>query len=835
MRRPPPPSLFSPQAGHAIALNAGGSEKAASSFYLPLHRVVSALERLRQLEWLGPESAPKVPGSTPGPIVPRGGLRAVFRHQTYDEVRRLGLSAETEERMRRERAASNGLLVIDQVLPGGPADKKLEVGDVLLSIDGIAADGFVPVEHALDTAAAKAKSPDEPASVVIVVERGGVRVEQSVLVEDMHAITPHMYVEMGGAVLHSISHMQARNGNLRLDSGVYVGFAGFVLDTAGVCQHSVITAVGSEPTPTLDAFEATCARFPDRATTTVRYFNIGDQHNEQVAAVRMNHRWFPMARWTRDDYSGKWIVRRSPPPPPPPKTPPRADITFLLNCSATANALIPSLCKVSFDVLHAIDGVHDWHFVGAGLVVDAQRGLVVADRNTVVGSLGEVAVTFAASLEVPARIVFLHPTHNFALIQYDPSAFTEDCGIRAAELDDSCPLAVGDEVEFVGLCRTNPDTCLSQRVTVTEISCINIAQASVPRFRALNEEIAKFDQVVNKSLGGAFIDAKGKVRALWSCFSFYSWNDEKSYEAFHAVSVDIVLDILRPMWADGDSSDPEFADDGDADEARSSALALAADATLTATAPSGAPFASMVPVSMPKMHSLGLGLKRLPLSMARTNMGLSEDWIKRLQRSHAGRSQVLAVSQLLHSSAAAREGTVTEGDLLLAVDGEATSTFRDVESRALGKGSVELTLWRDSTEMRVPVDCELLRGSGTDRVVLWAGLLLQKPYRAIHEMGVPLSGVYCSYYLYGSPAHFYNLKACRYIVEVNGQSVVDGLDAFLDVVKPLGDDAPVRLKTVDLQEQAIAYTLKTDYLFWPTRELKLDNTQDDWQLISHKH
>ena len=175
--------------------------------------------------------------------------------------------------------------------------------------------------------------------------------------------------------------MQARNGNLRLDSGVYVGFAGFVLDTAGVCQHSVITAVGSEPTPTLDAFEATCARFPDRATTTVRYFNIGDQHNEQVAAVRMNHRWFPMARWTRDDYSGKWIVRRSPPPPPPPKTPPRADITFLLNCSATANALIPSLCKVSFDVLHAIDGVHDWHFVGAGLVVDAQRGLVVADAT----------------------------------------------------------------------------------------------------------------------------------------------------------------------------------------------------------------------------------------------------------------------------------------------------------------------------------------------------------------------------------------------------------------------------------------------------------------------
>ena len=94
------------------------------------------------------------------------------------------------------------------------------------------------------------------------------------------------------------------------------------------------------------------------------------------------------------------------------------------------------------------------------------------------------------------------------------------------------------------------------------------------------------------------------------------------------------------------------------------------------------------------------------------------------------------------------------------------------------------------------------------------------------------SPLVCSY---GSPAHFYNLKACRYIVEVNGQSVVDGLDAFLAAVKPLGDDAPVRLKTVDLQEQAIAYTLKTDYLFWPTRELTLDNALDDWRLISHQH
>ena len=49
------------------------------------------------------------------------------------------------------------------------------------------------------------------------------------------------------------------------------------------------------------------------------------------------------------------------------------------------------------------------------------------------------------------------------------------------------------------------------------------------------------------------------------------------------------------------------------------------------------------------------------------------------------------------------------------------------------------------------------------------------------------------------------------------------------------DERKVLLLKEDLQEQAIAYTLKTDYLFWPTRELTLDNALDDWRLISHQH
>ena len=90
-------------------------------------------------------------------------------------------------------------------------------------------------------------------------------------------------------------------------------------------------------------------------------------------------------------------------------------------------------------------------------------------------------------------MAFLHPTHNFALVRYDPSRF-EPGKVKSAVLWPE-PVEIGDRLEFVGLCRSNPDTCVAQEMRVSEISSIHIPMASVPRFRAVNEEIAKFDEV----------------------------------------------------------------------------------------------------------------------------------------------------------------------------------------------------------------------------------------------------------------------------------------------------------------------------------------------------
>src|SRR6185437_16058852 len=84
------------------------------------------------------------------------------------------------------------------------------------------------------------------------------------------------------------------------------------------------------------------------------------------------------------------------------------------------NALAPSLVAVTFDMPYSVSGITERNYHGTGLVVDAERGLVVVDRNTVPVSIGNVTITFAGTVEVPGRVVYIHPVHNLAVVAYDP-------------------------------------------------------------------------------------------------------------------------------------------------------------------------------------------------------------------------------------------------------------------------------------------------------------------------------------------------------------------------------------------------------------------------------
>jgi len=101
--------------GEVVALNAGANSSAASSFFLPLDRIDRALQKLRS-----------------GDSVTRGTLQTTFQSKPFDELKRLGLTSESERDARSKDAEQTSMLTIDQVIPDSPAAGKLAPGDILV-------------------------------------------------------------------------------------------------------------------------------------------------------------------------------------------------------------------------------------------------------------------------------------------------------------------------------------------------------------------------------------------------------------------------------------------------------------------------------------------------------------------------------------------------------------------------------------------------------------------------------------------------------------------------------------------------------------------------------
>jgi S1-C subfamily serine protease len=121
--------------------------------------------------------------------------------------------------------------------------------------------------------------------------------------------------------------------------------------------------------------------------------------------------------------------------------------------------------------------------------------------------------------------------------------------------------------------------------------------------------------------------------------------------------------------------------------------------------------------------------------------------------------------------------------------------------------------------VRLDVATVALNGAGVRRVVMWAGALLQAPYRDMAaQRSVEPTGVYVSYFAFGSPASRYGLYAGRRITQVDGVTIAD-LDQFLDVVRTKRNREAVRLTTVTWNNQLEVLTLKIDNTYWPAWQI----------------
>ncbi|CAI9266695.1 unnamed protein product [Lactuca saligna] len=97
------------------------------------------------------------------------------------------------------------------------------------------------------------------------------------------------------------------------------------------------------------------------------------------------------------------------------------------NASVAERVIEPTLVMFEFYVPSScmLDGVHSQHFFGTDVIIhhSENMGLVAINKNTITISTSDIMLSFAAfPVEIPGKVLFLHPVHNYALVAYDPSA-----------------------------------------------------------------------------------------------------------------------------------------------------------------------------------------------------------------------------------------------------------------------------------------------------------------------------------------------------------------------------------------------------------------------------
>ena len=598
--------------------------------------------------------------------------------------------------------------------------------------------------------------------IAVTVERGGQRIEHRLRVDNLHDITPGEYIEYGDGVFHKLSYQQARHF-YRPVSGVYVANPGYVFGKAAIPRGSIVTGIGRQSLNDLDDLETVLEALPDGSQVPVRFVTFDEPQTERQRLITNDRSWFPAQRCARDDQQGLWPCRALDPAPPRQPAVPSEGTTFPREGERHVQAVTPSLVLVNFDMPYTVSGVADRYYYGTGLVADAERGWVVVDRNTVPVAMGDVRLTFAGTLEIPGRVEYIHPLHNLAVVSYDPKLIG-DTPVKSATFV-SRVLAPGDDVAVVGL---GPDfRMLSQSSEVANVAAAAFPLSRTLRFRDTNLDVVS---LVNgpSEFDGTIVDLQGRVLGMWASFAYQSGRDLTQVNL--GIQADVIVDMIAKLRA------------GEA------------------------------------LRSLEVEWAQMPLATAR-KLNLPEEWVKRYEAHNPAKREVLTVATTVPSTSA--DEFFRSGDILLSIDGKLVGTFRQVE-QAAQQPTVDVIVFRGGQEIRGTVHTAALDGLGIERVVAWAGALVQPPHRELAvQRSTDMGGVYVSFFNFGSPASRSGLFAGRRIVAVDGEPTPD-LDTFVRVTSALGDQPSVRLNTLTFNDVPEVITMKLDPQYWPSYELVRD-------------
>ena len=725
--------------GHAVSLQAGGRmDGAATDYFLPLDRPLRALQCIQQ-----------------GKPITRGTIQTQWMLKPFDECRRLGLTSEWEAAVRKHAPQETSMLVAEIVLPEGPGDTKLQEGDVLIKVNGELLTSFVKLDDILDS--------NVGGNVHLLVQRGGEDLEVTIDVRDLHAITPDRFVTVAGGSFHSLSYQQARLYAIAV-KGVYVCEAAGSFKLENTLSGWIIDSVDQKPTPNLETFMEVMKAIPDRSRVVLSYRHIRDLHTRGTSIVNVDRHWHPKMRLAvRNDETGLWdfsdVGVPVPAVPPKPRT---ASFIHLDGIKeAAAGQIVRSFVRVSCNMPAKLDGYPSARKTGFGVVVDAERGLVIVSRAIVPYDLCDITITVADSIIVEGKVVFLHPLQNYTVVQYDPSLV--NAPVQTARLATE-PITQGAETIFVGF--NQNFRIVVAKTTVTDITTVAIpANASAPRYRAINLDAITVDTGLSgQCSNGVLISSEGIVQALW-----LNYLGERTPSSHKDVEYHLGL-----------------------------------------STPSLLPVISQVQQGIkPNLRILNMESYVIQMSQARI-MGVEEHWLQKVVESNPSRHQLFMVRKIDCAASNAEDGkgdSFQEGDIILTLNGKLITRVSEFDIM-YDQEYLDARVVRNGKELQLRVPTIPTSDIETSRAVIFCGAVLQRPHHAVRQQISKLhSEIYVSARSRGSPSYQYGLAPTNFITAVNGVETKD-LDTFVREVKKIPDNTYFRLRAVTFDNVPWVVTMK---------------------------
>ncbi|GAP13313.1 trypsin-like serine protease, typically periplasmic, contain C-terminal PDZ domain [Longilinea arvoryzae] len=294
---------------------------------------------------------------------------------------------------------------------------------------------------------------------------------------------------------------------------------------------------------------------------------------------------------------------------------------------------------------------------GSGFVWDTQGHIVT--NNHVVENASAITVTFADGATLDAKLVGADPESDLAVIQVDASA----AELRPVTLADSQAAQVGDLVIAIGnpygLSGTMTQgiiSALSRSLTVDQSNAYTTGSYTIP-------DIIQTDAAINPgNSGGVLVDVQGQVVGVTAAIQ--STSGSNSGIGF-VIPSHIVEQVVPTLITDGSYAHPR----------------------------------------------LGISGATLTPSLAQ-QAGLSEDLVGILvvtvtPNSPADKAGLVATTQQYTRSG---QMTVSGGDVITAIDGQAVKTFDELTSYLFNSTqvgqTVQLTILRNGVEKTVQITLE---------------------------------------------------------------------------------------------------------------------------------